>query len=145
MNTSIPKNYSNFVLCHIKRDKEGIAGGFTTTFSLYFDGQSGNTQVCLLWVNKKDHLCFKSLLLTAKKHTTITGNIEYFIGTDLSNAPRNLTEENSAVKLRSTNIMGSEYILYDQKSSNNDSTKAQLLGIVYVSHWQLFCFSNTHE
>ncbi len=45
MNTTIPKDYSDFVQCHIKRDKEGITKGFTTTFSLFFDGYNENNQV----------------------------------------------------------------------------------------------------
>lgn len=41
LNTIIPKDYSNFIHCHIKRDKKG----YSTNFSLYFDGENENNQV----------------------------------------------------------------------------------------------------
>ncbi len=76
----------------------------------------------------------KSLLLTARKHLTIIGHAEYFIGINVDNPSKNLNEENSIAKLSGINIAASEYILYDhQNSSTNDQNKPQLAAIVYVS------------
>lgn len=46
LKTSIPQDYTGFVQCHIKREKEGL----TKKFSLYFDGQNANEQVNLIYV-----------------------------------------------------------------------------------------------
>jgi hypothetical protein len=47
LNTSIPKDYPGFIQCHIKREKQGLSKGFSTTFSLYFDGGNENEQVII--------------------------------------------------------------------------------------------------
>jgi hypothetical protein len=47
INTTIPKDHSGFVHCHIKREKEGVTKGFSRTFTLYADGQNKNDKVFL--------------------------------------------------------------------------------------------------
>ncbi|CAF2805221.1 unnamed protein product [Rotaria sp. Silwood2] len=118
VNTPIPKDYSDFVRCHVKRVKEGLTKGFETVFTLYFDGQNENNQ---------------TLLLSARKHITIGGHAEYFIGIDFENPSKNLNDGNSLATLKGINIMGSEYVLYDhQNSSTNEHNKHQSAAIIYA-------------
>jgi tubby-related protein 1 len=117
LNTSISKDYSGFVHCHINREHAGLTKAFSTTFSLYFDGQ-----------NENDHQTF---LLSARKHLTIGGHSEYFIGINPEN-PSNLSDENSIAKLRGMNITDTEYILYDHQNSSNN--QKQSTAIIYDEH-----------
>jgi tubby-related protein 1 len=98
----MPKDSSAFVQCHIKREKEGLTKGFSKIFTLYLDGQNENDQ---------------TFLLIARKHVTLGGHSEYFIG----NNQLNINEENSIAKLKSINLTSTEYILYysnQQKQSD---------------------------
>ena len=71
--------------------------------------------------------------LFARKHRTIGGHIEYYIGTDAESLAKNLTDENAIAKLRGNNIGNTEYILYDlRNSSAGEKTKPQMAAIVYV-------------
>lgn len=74
----------------------------------------------------------KTFLLIARKHLSITGHSEYYIGTNPENPSKNLNEENSLAKLKGINIKGSEYILYDQQNSSNKDN--QSAAIIYVNH-----------
>ena len=132
VNTLVPKDYLGFVHCHLKRVKEGLPKGLSTLFSLYFDGENDTDQVTFS-LKKEDVWFFFSLkifLLSARKHLTISGHSEYFIGTDAEN-PSNLTNENSIAKLSGMNLTDTEYILYDQQTSSNNPK--QSAAIIYVS------------
>lgn len=68
--------------------------------------------------------------MSARKHLTISGHSEYFIGIDAEN-PANLTNENSIAKLSGMNLTDTEYILHDQQTSSVD--QKQSAAIIYVS------------
>ncbi|CAF1592432.1 unnamed protein product [Rotaria sp. Silwood1] len=119
INTTIPQDHSGFIQCHIKREREGITKGFSTTFTLYADGQNENDKV---------------FLLIARRHLTIGRHLEYFIGTNAETA-KHLNDENSIAKLRGINISGTEYILYDhQNTPSNEQNKQQSAAILYDEH-----------
>jgi hypothetical protein len=48
VNTLIPKDYLDFVHCHVKCEREGLTKGFSTIFSLYFDEENENDQVIFI-------------------------------------------------------------------------------------------------
>lgn len=71
--------------------------------------------------------------LFARKHRTIGGHVEYYIGTDADSLAKSLTDENAIAKLRGNNISNTEYILYDlRNSAAEEKTKPQMGAIVYV-------------
>ncbi|UJR11532.1 hypothetical protein I4U23_015713 [Adineta vaga] len=112
--TSIPKDHLGFVPCRITRHK-----GVSTTFHMYFEGQNENDL---------------TFLLTARKHLSLNGHSEYIIGID-ENISKTLTDGNSVALLKGMNIIGSEYVLYDQRfCSTNPQNKEQLAAIVYNEH-----------
>ncbi|CAF1346047.1 unnamed protein product [Adineta steineri] len=113
INKSIPKEYENFIQCHIKREKDG----FSTIYSLYYIGQNENDLI---------------LLLKARKHVTIGGHSEFLLEIPLENSSTNLNDETSIAKLRSIKILQHEYVLYDYQ--NNQENKPQILAIIYDEH-----------
>ncbi|CAF1300034.1 unnamed protein product [Adineta ricciae] len=116
VHTLTPKDYPQLIQCHLKRHKDGL----NKSFSLYFTGQDPDDE---------------PLLLTARKHTTLSGHTEFLIGINIDTPAKNLNEENSIAKLRSTKIFGHEYILYDyDKPSTNEPNKPQSLAVVYDEH-----------
>ena len=71
--------------------------------------------------------------MTARKHFALNGHSEYFIGVD-ENLTKNLNDGNSIALMKAMNMMGSEYILYDQRfCSTHPENKEQLAAILYVS------------
>jgi tubby-related protein 1 len=116
VNTLTPKDYFDFVHCHVKREREGLTKGLSTVFSLYFNEENENDE---------------TFLLIARKHLNISGHSEYFIGIDKEN-PSNLNDENSIAKLSGMNITGTEYILYDHQDSSNN--QKQSAAIIYDEH-----------
>jgi len=69
-------------------------------------------------------------LLNARKHLTIGGHSEYFIGINQDNSA-DLNETNSIGKLRAMNLTSTQYILYDHQNSSNKNQ--QSIAIVYVN------------
>ncbi|CAF1112030.1 unnamed protein product [Rotaria sordida] len=120
VNTPVPKDYSDFVQCHVKRVREGFTKGFESIFTMHFDGQNENNQ---------------TFLLSARKHITIGGHAEYFIGIDSENPSKTLNDDNSLAALKGINITGSEYIIYDHQNSSTDQRNKQQSGaIIYYEH-----------
>ncbi|CAF3809436.1 unnamed protein product [Rotaria sordida] len=118
VNTPVPKDYSDFVQCHVKRVREGFTKGFESIFTMHFDGQNENNQ---------------TFLLSARKHITIGGHAEYFIGIDSENPSKTLNDDNSLAALKGINITGSEYIIYDHQNSSTDQRNKQQSGaIIYA-------------
>jgi len=104
-----------FAQCNIKRDKGGLAKGFAVSFSLYYEGASDSDQPALF----------------ARKHHTIGGHVEYYIGTDMESLSKNLTDENAIAKLRG-DLTNTEYILYDVRNRpSNERAQTQMAAIIY--------------
>jgi hypothetical protein len=59
INTTIPKDHTGFVHCHIKRDREGLTKGFLRTFTLYADGENENDKV-FLFIKKMKKIFIQS-------------------------------------------------------------------------------------
>ena len=63
----------------------------------------------------------------------LNGHAEYFIGVD-KDASKNLNDGNSVALLKAMNIIGSEYVIYDQRfCSTRPQNKEQLGAILYVN------------
>ncbi|UJR07430.1 hypothetical protein I4U23_011716 [Adineta vaga] len=111
--TLIPKDHSQFIQCHLHRKKDGL----TKIFSLYFIGENQNDQI---------------LLLNARKHSTIAGHVEFYIGVNIENPSKNLNEANCIAKLRSKKILGHEYILLNNQDTSTNQSQA--LAVIYDEH-----------
>lgn len=120
INTPVPKDHPDFVKCHLNRVKQGITHGFESIFKLKIHDTNENNQ---------------TTRLVARKHITIGGHAEYYIGIDPEQDIQSINNENSLATLRGFNILGTEYLFYDhQNSSTNQGHNQESIAIAYDDH-----------
>ncbi|CAF1068184.1 unnamed protein product [Adineta ricciae] len=127
INTVIPQDYSSFVQCTLRRDKDGLQGGLFPTFYLHAERPVDGKK------------CF---LLAARKVAKVKRQSEYLITTDVATLSEKSAGEDYVGKLRGNNVTGTEYTLYDHGLSPNkvpngkisntrEGLRRELLAIVY--------------
>ncbi|CAF1517099.1 unnamed protein product, partial [Adineta steineri] len=125
--TPIPKDYSSFVQCSLRRDKDGVQGSFFPTFYLQAE-RPGDGR--------------KFFLLAARKVTKVKRQPEFVITTNVTTLSEKSGGDGYVGKLRGINLSGTEYILYDNGLSpnkisntaqlnNRESLRRELVGIIY--------------
>ena len=67
VNTHIPKDYPLFVQCRLKRDKDGMQGGFFPTFYLHAERPIDKKKVSKKEEFDLNIICFVVLLISCKK------------------------------------------------------------------------------
>ncbi|CAF0846541.1 unnamed protein product [Rotaria sp. Silwood1] len=122
----IPKEYSSFVQCRLRRDTTGVQKGFFPTFYLQAERPGDNK---------------KFFLLAARKVAKVNRQTEYLITTNVETLSKNSGGDGCVGKLRGNNLSGTEYTLYDHglspnKSSskhlnNKESLRRELAAIIY--------------
>ncbi|CAF4631508.1 unnamed protein product, partial [Rotaria sp. Silwood2] len=122
----VPKEYSSFVQCRLRRDTDGVQKGFFPTFYLQAERPGDKKKV---------------FLLAARKIAKVNRQTQYIITTNVETLSRNSGGDGCVGKLRGNNLSGTEYTLYDDglspnKSSskhltNKESLRRELAAIVY--------------
>ncbi|CAF1474091.1 unnamed protein product [Adineta steineri] len=126
--TPIPKDYSSFVQCSLRRDKDGVQGSFFPTFYLQAERPGDGRKVFFL--------------LAARKVTKVKRQPEFLITTNVTTLSEKSGGDGYVGKLRGINLSGTEYILYDNGLSpnkisntaqlnNRESLRRELVGIIY--------------
>ncbi|UJR15895.1 hypothetical protein I4U23_002819 [Adineta vaga] len=127
INTYIPKDYPSFIQCTLRRDKDGVQGGFFPTFYLQAERPSDGKK------------CF---LLAARKVAKVKRQSEYLITTNVATLSEKSGGDDYVGKLRGNNVSGTEYTLYDhglspnkapnlRQMNNYEGLRRELAGIVY--------------
>ncbi|CAF3801671.1 unnamed protein product [Rotaria socialis] len=124
--TTVPKDFPSYVQCRLRRDKDGVQGGFFPTFYLQVERPSDNK---------------KFFILAARKVAKVNRQIEYVITTNVETLSKGSDGEGCVGKLRGNNMSGTEYTLFDNGSSPNKSSskhsnnkedlRRQLAAVVY--------------
>ncbi|CAF0823532.1 unnamed protein product [Rotaria sordida] len=122
----VPKEYSSFVQCRLRRDTTGVQKGFFPTFYLQAERPGDNK---------------KFFLLAARKVAKVNRQTEYIITTNVETLSKNAGGDGCVGKLRGNNLTGTEYTLYDhglspnksssKHSNNKESLRRELAAIVY--------------